>query len=358
MRVLRPSPPQPTIRTRLTLAYALLFAASTGLVLGMSWWLLERHLSRTLPDATAADAMAEVGTWYALAFGGSLLVAAVAGWALAGRALAPLGRMAGTARRVSGERLDERVALEGPRDELRDLADALDGMLDGLSESFDTERRFAATASHELRGPLTVIRSEAEVTLADPEASREELRAMGEAVVEASERTDALLEGLMALARSRQALLRREEVDLAPGARAAAAAVAEEARAADVRVRVQAGPAVTVGDRRLLERLAANLVENAVRHNRRGGTVQVETARRNGDATLTVVNTGPPIPADQAERLTLPFERLGGADGRGAGLGLSIVKAVAEAHEGRLTLAPRPEGGLSAEVALPAPPSA
>ena len=350
----RPSRPRLTIRARLTLAYALLFATSTGLVLGMSWWLLDRHLSRTLPEATAADAMAEVGTWYAVAFTGSLLVAAVAGWVLAGRALAPLGRMAGTARRVTGERLNERVALNGPRDEMRDLAEALDGMLDGLSDSFDSERRFAATASHELRGPLTVIRSEAEVTLADPDASPAQLRAMGEAVVEASERTDALLEGLMALARSRGALLRREEVDLAPGARAAAAAVAEEARAADVRVRVQAGPAMTVGDRRLLERLAANLVENAVRHNCRGGTVQVETARHNGHATLRVVNTGPPIPPAEAERLTLPFERLGDGDGRGAGLGLSIVRAVAEAHEGRLTLVPRPEGGLSAEVALPA----
>jgi len=353
----RPRLPRPTVRARLTLAYALLFALSTGLVLSISWWLLDRHLARTLPDATAADAMADVGGLYALAFAGSLLIAAATGWALAGRALAPLRRMAGTARRVSGERLNERVALEGPRDELRDLADALDGMLETLSESFDAERRFAATVSHELRGPLTVIRSEAEVTLADPDASPAQLRAMGEAVVEASERTDVLLEGLMALARSRRTLLRREEVDLAPGARAAAAAVAEEARVADVRIRVQAGSAVTVGDRRLLERLAANLVENAVRHNRRGGTVQIETARHNGDATLRVVNTGPPIPASEAERLTRPFERFGGADGRGAGLGLSIVRAVAEAHEGRLTLAPRPEGGLTAEVSLPAMPT-
>ena len=231
-----------TVRARLTAAYALLFCATVGVLLGASYWLLSRHFDRTLSDAAARDALDAVGLQYLLAFGGTVLLALAAGWMIAGRALAPIGRMTAFARRVSGERLDERLALEGPADELRELADTLDAMLDGLSESFDAQRRFVANAGHELRGPLTVIRTEAEVTLADPSASREELRAMGEAVVEACRRTEALLEGLMALARSQRAPGAREPLDLAPGARAAVAAVAEEARAADVRVRLDAGP--------------------------------------------------------------------------------------------------------------------
>ena len=266
--------------------------------------------------------------------------------------------MTAFARRVSGERLDERLALEGPADELQELLYTLDAMLDGLSESFGAQRRFVANAGHELRGPLTVIRTQAEVTLADPDASPAELRAMGEAVVEACRRTEALLEGLMALARSQRALVSREPTDLAPGARAAVAAVADEARAADVRVRLEAGAAPTLGDRRLLDRLVANLVENAVRHNRPGGTVDVTTATRNGHAAVRVVNTGRRLPDDSVARLTEPFERLGRpADAPGAGLGLSIVRSVAEAHRGQVRLAARDGGGLEAEVLLPAAPA-
>ncbi len=351
--------PRPGVRARLAAAYALMFCLSTGLVLAGSWWLLARHLDRTLPEALAAEAVADVGAQYVLAFAGALLIAAAGGWLLAGRALAPLRRIAGTARRVTGERLDERVALEGPADELREVADALDRMLDDLSDSFGAERRFTANASHELRGPLTVIRSEAEVTLADPDAGAEELRAMGEVVVQSSRRIEALLEGLLALARSRGELLRREEVDLATSARAAASSVAERARAKDVRVRVDASPAPTVGDRRLLDRLVSNLVENAVGHNERGGTVDVGTRVCADGVAVRVENTGPALPASEVERLTLPFERLDRrTDGAGAGLGLSIVRSVCDAHGGWLALSPRAGGGLVVEVLLPAPDAA
>lgn len=349
---------RPGVRVRLAAAYALLFCLSTGLVLAGSSWLLGRHLDRTLPDALAAEALADVRAQYVLGFAGALLLAVAGGWLLAGRALAPLGRIAGTARRVTGERLDERVALGGPADELREVADALDRMLDDLAESFDAERRFTANASHELRGPLTVIRSEAEVTLADPDAGAEELRAMGEAVVQASRRIEALLEGLMALARSRRELLRREEVDLAASARAAASAVAERARALDIRVRLDTPPAPAVGDARLVDRMVSNLVENAVLHNERGGTVDVRARLTDDGVCLRVENTGPVLPAAEVERLTLPFERLDNParllDEAGAGLGLSIVRSVCEAHGGRLALAPRAGGGLVAEVVLPA----
>ena len=347
--------PRPTLRLRLTAIYAALFCASAGLLLAASWWLLERHFHRTLPDAVAREAASAVGTQYALAFGGTLLVAVAAGWLVAGRALAPLARITATARRVSEERLGERVALEGPADELRELADALDLMLEGLAESFGAQRRFIANASHELRGPLTVIRTEAEVTLANPDATAGELREMGEAVVGASRRTEALLESLMALARSQRALMRRELVDLALGARAAVAQVAEEAHEGDVRLRLDAHPAPTLGDRRLLERLVANLVENGVRHNERGGTVDVLTERRNGRAAVRVVNTGRPLAAEAVERLTQPFERLDRVgEEPGAGLGLSIVRSVAEAHGGALAIEAREEGGLAVEVLLPA----
>jgi signal transduction histidine kinase len=349
---------RPTVRVRLTAAYAALLCATVGVLLGASYWLLSRHLHRTLTDAAASDALRAVAVQYALAFAGAAILALAAGWVIAGRALAPIGRMTSFARRVSGERLDERIALEGPADELRELADTLDAMLDGLSESFGAQRRFVANAGHELRGPLTVIRTQAEVTLADPDASPAELRAMGEAVVEACRRTEALLEGLMALARSQRALVDPQPADLAPGARAAVAAVADEARASDVRVRLDARPAPTLGDRRLLDRLVANLVENAVRHNEPGGTVEVTTGSDGAHTAVRVVNTGRELPREAVGRLTEPFERLGRpADARGAGLGLSIVRSVAEAHRGQVRLAPREGGGLEAEVQLPAGPA-
>jgi signal transduction histidine kinase len=347
-------PREMSVRVRLTAAYALLFCATVGLLLGASYWLLDRHFHRTLSDGAAGDALRAVGLQYLLAFGGTVLLALAAGWIIAGRALAPIGRMTAFARRVSGERLDERIALEGPADELRELADTLDAMLDGLSESFGAQRRFVANAGHELRGPLTVIRTQAEVALADPDASPGELRAMGEAVVDACRRAEALLEGLMALARSQRALVAREPADLAPGARAAVAAVAAEARAADVRVRLDARSAPTLGDRRLLDRLVVNLVENAVRHNTPGGTVEVATSTRGDRAAVRVTNTGHLLLDESVARLTEPFERLGRpADARGAGLGLSIVQSVAEAHRGEVHLVARDGGGLEAEVLLP-----
>lgn len=344
-----------TVRTRLTAAYAVLFCLSTGLVLLLSWVLLDRHLERTLPRPLADETASDLGGLYVLAFAGALVLAVTAGWVLAGQVLAPLERITRTARRVSDERLNERIALEGPADELRELADTFDAMLDDLAEAFDAQRRFVANASHELRRPLTVIRSEVEVTLADPEASREELREMGEVVIASSLRTEALLEGLMALARSQRGLLRRTTVDLAPAARSAVAMAAEEARAADVRVRIDPEPAEADGDRRLIERLVANLVENAVRHNHPGGTVDVVTESRNGGAVVRVENTGAAMDPAVVQRLTQPFER-GGRTGEtvGAGLGLSIVSAVAEAHGGELRLEAREGGGLRAEVSLPA----
>jgi len=339
-----------TLRLRLTALYTLVFGVSAAALLAVCAWIVDRQVERTLPPGYADEALVRLNLQLLLAFAGTLLLAVALGWLAAGRALAPLRRVTGLARRVTQERLDERIALAGPADELRELADTVDGMLDRLATAFDGQRRFVANASHELRTPLTVIRAEAEVTLADPDASREELRQMGEAVLEATDRTQALLESLMVLARSQQAALRREPVDLASAARTAVAHAGGEAEAAGVAVQLDAEPAPLEGDRPLIERLVANLVDNAVRHNVDGGRVAVTTR----PGLVRVENTGALLRPEDVQRLAEPFERLHrDCDGRGAGLGLSIVRSVADAHGARLELSPRAGGGLVAEVAFP-----
>ena len=346
--------PRPTIRARLTALYATLVAVSTGALLLVSYWLLGRHFDRTLPEPLAQDALDEVALQYVIAFAGVLLVAAAVGWLVAGRVLAPLKRISATAKRVSEERLGERIPVTGPEDELRELGETLNSMLDRLALSFDAQRRFVANASHELRSPLTVIRSEAEVALANPEPDIDEMRAMAESVVHASRRTEALLASLLILARSQRGLLRSEPVDLASVAEPAAAAAARAADDEGVRLRTRLDPAVVDGDAALLERLVANLLENAVRYNRPGGFVELCTREGVAGAELQVENSGPPVDREAAARLAEPFERLQReADARGAGLGLSIVRAVSEAHGGSLVIEPRQEGGLVVSVRLP-----
>jgi signal transduction histidine kinase len=346
--------PRLTIRARLTALYALLVGLSTGILLLVSYWLLGRHFDRTLPDTLARDTLDEVGLQYVVAFAGVLLVATAIGWAVAGRVLAPLKRITGAARRVSEQRLGERIEVSGPQDELRELAETLNSMLDRLAESFDAQRRFVANASHELRSPLTVIRSEAEVALANPEPDLDELRGMAEAVVQASRRTEALLASLLILARGQRGLARVEAADLAAIAAAAIQEAGAEAASEGVRLTSDLEPAPVEGDSALLERLAANLVENGVRYNRPGGFVDVRTRAGVGSVELRVENSGPRVDPDAAARLAEPFERLAReADARGAGLGLSIVRAVSEAHGGKLAIEPRAEGGLIVSVRLP-----
>jgi len=296
------------LRVRLTALYGGLFAILVALLLGVSWWLVARHLERTLPTYQAEPALAALGWQYLLALAGGSLVATALGWAMAGRELA------------------------------------------SMSAAFEAQSRFVANASHELRSPLTVIRTEAEVALADPDARVGELRAMGREVLGAADEMEALMEGLMVLAQSGRPRLEPEPLDLARVAAAAAAAVPR----AGIGVRLDLAPARVRGERRMLERLAANLIENGVRYNAPGGHVAVRTRTEDGRAVLRVVNSGPVVEPTTAGRLLEPFERGGRArDGRGSGLGLSIVRAVAEAHGGKVALAPRPQGGLAVDVVLP-----
>jgi signal transduction histidine kinase len=335
--------------------YAAVLVVVSVLVLATSYWLVGRHLHRTLPDAEADDALSDLAGQYGLALLGAIILAVALGWIVAGRALAPLKEITATAKRVSEERLDERIALTGPRDELRELAETFDAMLDRLAEAFDSQRRFVANAGHELRSPLTVIRTEADVALANPDADVEELREVARAVLEATDRTEALLEALLVLAHSQQGLLRSERVDLAGAVETAIAGVAPEAASRDVMLLPDLHPAFVLGDRRLLERLVANLLENGVRYNRPGGGVRVDTRSEPSGAVLRVVNTGPVVSPEAVARLTEPFQRLERAAGDGgSGLGLSIVRAVAEAHGGAVHLRAQPAGGLEAEVRLPA----
>jgi signal transduction histidine kinase len=339
-----------TLRLRLTLLYTLLFGGCGALLLGVSSWIVHRQVSRTLPPSYADSALAQLDAQLMLALGGTLIIAAALGYLAAGRALAPLRRVTGLAHRVTQERMDERIHMPGPEDELHELADTVDRMLDRLAAAFDGQRRFVANASHELRTPLTVIRAEVEVALADPDADAAELRRMGEVVLEAADRTQALLDSLMVLARSQQVVPRRERVDLARAAHAAASLSAAEAAVRGIELRVDAQPAPLTADRPLVERLVANLVENAVRHNEPGGQVQVTTRA----GLVRVENTGRIISPGDVRRLAEPFERLHrDSDGPGAGLGLSIVRAVADAHGADLRLRTRTGGGLLAEVEFP-----
>jgi signal transduction histidine kinase len=363
---------RPTIRLKLTLLYAGVVFVAGALLLSVSYVLVRNNLTggaarlptldpgqyalqRAIQDEVAADALHDLRLQYAIALGALTALSVLLGWALAGRVLRPLQRITATAQRVSQDNLDERIALHGPRDELKELADTFDGMLARLSAAFASQRRFVANASHELRTPLSVIRTELEVTLADPDATNVELRAMAETVRDATAATERLIQALLTLARSEGGVTRRDALDLADAARQALAQTGAEAAAARLHVDAALEPAPVAGDRRLLERLVANLVENAVRHNRAGGGVEVRTGRRDGRSVVSVANDGDVVPEQAVASLVEPFQRLDrGARGDGVGLGLSIVRSVAEAHGGVLTLRARPQGGLEATVALPA----
>jgi hypothetical protein len=288
-----------------------------------------------------------------------VLAAAILAWALTGRLLRPLQDVTATARRLSAASLGERIALRGPRDEVAQLADTFDAMLDRLQATFEAQRRFVANASHELRTPLSVIRTELDVTLSDPDADVTELRRMSGVVGQAALRAGQLVEALLLLARTEGTVLAvREPVDLAGVVASAWQAVQSDAKALGLSAVFATEPAHAVGDPALLERVAGNLLENAIRHNVDGGWIDVRTEPGEEWSALRVSSSGQQILDDRVAELFEPFRR-GGIDRTaqsGTGLGLSIVRAVVSAHGGQLYAEPVAGGGLTVTARLPAAP--
>ncbi|MEV6326762.1 HAMP domain-containing sensor histidine kinase [Streptomyces sp. NPDC051909] len=287
---------------------------------------------------------------------GLSIIAFAFGYAMAGRVLSPLGRITRTARQVAGTDLSRRIELDGPDDELKELADTFDEMLERLERAFSAQQRFVANASHELRTPLAINRTLLEVTLSDP-AAPVEIQQLGKTLLATNERSEQLVEGLLLLARSDNEIVERKPVDLAEVASRAMDQTRSEAEAKGVEFRGERAAAVVQGNGVLLERIALNLVQNAVRYNvPEDGWVEVVTSVQGGQAVLEVSNTGPVVPAYEIDNIFEPFRRLRqertGSD-KGVGLGLSIARSVARAHGGRIIAEPREGGGLVMRVTLP-----
>jgi signal transduction histidine kinase len=389
-----------SIRVRLTVLYGSLFFLAGALLLGVTYLLVKQAIYEpgkvgglaftggktieaqpgTVPEKVRlsdgrtvsidtyvreqqekarADLLSSLLTRGGLALGGVGVIAIGFGWLMAERGLRPVHEITATARRVAAgasahQGLHERIALTGPRDEIKELADTFDGMLERLDRSFDGQRSFVANASHELRTPLAINRALVEVAITRPDASPD-ARQLGETLLAVNARHERLVDGLLTLADSENPVTERSTVDL----RDVAVHVLDQTPTGELTVgerRLEAAP--VVGDPVLLERLAQNLVENALRHNRPGGWLSVATGSADGYAMLSVTNTGPVVAPYELGTIFEPFRRLAGdrtGSERGFGLGLSIVRAVARAHGGEAVALSRPGGGLTVTVRLPLP---
>ncbi|SEC54495.1 Signal transduction histidine kinase [Streptomyces sp. 2224.1] len=389
----RPAPwLRPTIRIRLALLYGGMFLMAGVVLLVIIYFLAARTLKEgtpefrvfgsnvrlgniSCPDLPSVASLDEINSALGrclrnqraqalhtflnssvLALLGLTVVAFAFGYAMAGRVLSPLGRITRTAQRVAGSDLHRRIELGGPDDELKELADTFDEMLDRLDRAFESQRRFVSNASHELRTPLAINRTLLEVQLADPGASPE-LAQLGKTLLATNERSEQLVEGLLLLARSENKVVDKKPVDVAEVASQAVEQTREEAQAKGVALRGVREQVFVQGNGVLLERIALNLVQNAVRYNvPEEGWVEVTVQPQPGCAVLVVSNTGPVVPAYEVENLFEPFRRLRtertGSD-KGVGLGLSIVRSVVRAHDGTITARPREGGGLVMRVVLP-----
>ena len=394
---LRPRLPRYTIRLRLAVLYGGVFMITGTLLLalvfltvrssthsevvsaqGAAARLVEPHIHVTTPGGTVSATPESLGQAHRLGalavnvnnndlhqlllfslVALAIMVAAsmALGWVIAGRVLRPLQVITAAARELSASTLHERLALGGPNDELRELGDTFDELLARLEASFEAQRQFVANASHELRTPLTLERAIIEVTLADPDAGAASLRAACERVLAIGEQQERMIDSLLTLARSERGLERREPVLLDAIANEVLDDRREQISRRGLKLDATLDSAPTIGDPRLLERLVANLLDNAIEHNSHGGSITVATGLDADEAHVTVTNSGPVIATDEVERLLQPFQRLGAArvgHGAGHGLGLSIVAAIATAHGASVSVVPRPGGGLRAEVRLAA----
>jgi signal transduction histidine kinase len=393
MRIPRPRPgpprwlrlPRRTARLRLTVLYgAAVFLACGVTVIAFTYLLysllgrypvlLLHKGSKVVPVTAGQEAEAEIRVvglgqigldrqQLLIVSGIALAVIAVAataiGWLIAGRVLRPLRAITAAARRISASSLHERLALHGPDDELKELADTLDNLFARLEASFGAQRRFAASASHELRTPLTRERTLLQVTLADPAASTATWQAVSRDLLASNAEQERLIEAMLGLANSEAGLGEPKSLDLAAITSEALAAARPAISRLGLNVQTDIQPAALDGDPLLVQQLVANLIDNAVRHNIPGGDIQVATGTSHVGAVLSVTSSGQVIPAAEVDRLFQPFQRLGPRPARrdgGHGLGLSIVKAIATAHAATITAQPRPGGGLAIDVAFPPTP--
>ncbi|MGH2877009.1 MAG: sensor histidine kinase [Solirubrobacteraceae bacterium] len=279
-----------------------------------------------------------------------LALAAILGWIAAGRALRPVHQITAAARAASERNLSARVAATGPRDELRELAETFDEMLGRLQTAFESQQRFIANASHELRTPLAVMRATVDVVLGNPDSTPDDLRGMAADIRAAVDDAERLIGALLILARNERGLTVRDQVDLAT----VAEDVIEAVGLGERRLHAELEPAVVSGDPLLLERLIANLVDNAIRYGDVSGEIRISTRTLAAGGQLTVANTGAPIAAAEAERIFEPFQRLRERTAHeGFGLGLAIVASIAVIHGGIARANPLAEGGLAVTVTIP-----
>jgi signal transduction histidine kinase len=372
--------PRRTIRLRLTLWYGGLFLVFGAVLLTATYALVvrafvgnsasnalchrpnprchaigaQRALALALRDHAAV--LHQLLTSSAVALGVMTVLAAAFGWIVADRVLRPLRAITATARQISAANLAQRLALDGPDDEFRELGDTFDGLLARLEASFRAQRQFIANASHELRTPLARQRVISQVALSDPAATVESLSAAHQRVLAAGAEQEKLIDALLVLARGQTGLDQRESFDLAAVTSKVIAAREPEAARRKLTLHAALAPAPTSGSPSLAEHLTANLIDNALRHNVPGGQVNVTTSTRGPHAILSVANTGPAVPATAVDRLFRPFQRLStdrASRGEGLGLGLSIVQAIADAHDASITAHPQPTGGLLIEATFP-----
>lgn len=359
-----------SLRLRLTAVFGLLFFVAAAAVLAGAVILVRNSIQYSLgivfsPDhASDSDEATKTviidsmrsnlltkGGLTVLAVG---LLATTAGWLVAGRLLRPLNRITSTAERIAGRTLYRRIDLDLPPGEVKRLADAFDQMLDRLDSAFAGQERFIANAAHELKTPLVINRTLVEVALNRHDVPPE-TRQLGANLLAVNARHERLIDALLTLARADGALTDRVPVDLADLSAAAVTAAAPEAKREHIQVQQRLEPAPAIGDPILLEQLIRNLVDNAVRHNKPNGRLQITTQHGPQGAQVEVHNTGAVISVHEIPALFEPFRRLSDRVGsaRGSGLGLSIVRAVAQAHHGDVTAVPRRDGGLSVYVTLP-----
>jgi signal transduction histidine kinase len=367
-------PSKVSVRWRLTLTYgALVFTASAVLIFSL-YSIVARSIDYNWPPLTWPDPRDQL-TWdqaregavavaqnavlrsSVMALIGVGILSLMIGYFVADRALRPVARMTATARKLSESTLaHQRIALEGPNDELKELADTFDAMLTRLNVAFDTQRRFVANASHELRTPLTINRTVLEIALSDPQAS-EDLKTLGRTLLEVNARNEKLIEGLLLLARSERELAVRKPLDVQEVAQTAVEQVTPFAEEHGVTITSDLVSAPTTGDPVLLERSVSNLLENAVKYNiPENGKVWIRTGMVDGALVVQVANTGQHVPAYEVNSLFEPFRRLHAdrvESAKGSGLGLSIVRAVVQAHGGNVAAVPRDGGGLVVTIRLP-----